>query len=88
MQSVIQRCELTASEATACKEKLYTLGGVYINAGMKAVVFEYRLAALAAANVEEDYTMICFMYYLQARSMPVQLWLIYVTKFSRIDKWI
>ena len=55
---------------------------------MKAVVFEYRLAALAAANVEEDYAMICFMYYLQARSMPVQLWLIYVTKFSRIDKWI
>jgi len=30
---------------------------------MKAVVFEY---VLAAANAEEDYTMICFMHYLEA----------------------
>ena len=41
------------------------MGGVYINTGMKAVVFEYILAALAAANAEEDYTMICFMHYLE-----------------------
>ena len=42
------------------------MGGVYINTGMKAVVFEYILAALAAANAEEDYTMIRFMHYLEA----------------------
>lgn len=64
------------------------MGGVYINTDMKAVVFECLLAALAAANAQEGYTMICFMHYLEARSMPVQLWLIYVTKFSRIDKCI